>query len=731
MWDEEKDRQQKEATKRNAIPDIPIHVHVDGRAYDATAGVTTPQSLYQGKLASKKHVIALIDGKTPWDMSRPLERSCHLEYHNFKSEIGMETFWHSSAHILGQAIEQCFPDAHLTDGPALLGGSLGPGFFYDVWVPSRHGLTADDIARISNTAIALLREPHEFERLTVSVDFARSMFSRNTQKLALIDTIEQREKQSAASESEQGQDYDPDQPVMVTLYRNGAFIDLCRGPHAPRTSLIRAFECVSASALTLTDEEMKVVTGDGSMNRVYGISFPEPKLLRLWKKRRLEAEKRDHRKLGKDQQLFMFHPFSAGSAFFLPHGTRIYNKLTAFLRAEYRKRGYDEVRTPLLYDKQLWQTSGHWQNYQDDMFVVTGAKHFQHQDHHHDTTPPPPENATKVVHHAQAHPQLPADASASKPLAPQHLFGLKPMNCPGHCVLFADRIHSYRELPRRLADFSALHRNELSGALSGLTRLRRFTQDDAHIFCTPEQVQAEIIDCLEFIRYVYSNTFGFDFELRLSTRPSSFVGSIEQWDQAESALTSALDAFGHPWTLNHGDGAFYGPKIDIAVLDALERAHQCATVQLDFQLPQRFQLKYKTEQGTDETPVMIHRAVLGSIERMMAILLEHTAGKWPFWLSPRQCIVVPVSSSQLDYASAVHEQLHSAGYDVELDSSNETLSKKIRQGQLAQFNYILVVGDEEQQSRTVNVRTRDNQVHGTRSVDQLLEEWHILVDKKQ
>jgi threonyl-tRNA synthetase len=361
--------------------------------------------------------------------------------------------------------------------------------------------------------------------------------------------------------------------------------------------------------------------------------------------------------------------------------------LIDFLRGEYKARGFTEVITPNTFNCELWKTSGHWQNYKDNMFS------FKCEDQE---------------------------------------FALKPMNCPGHCLMFASRNRSYRELPLRLADFGVLHRNELSGALTGLTRVRRFQQDDAHIFCRPDQIKSEIKGALEFMQHVYG-IFGFEFSLELSTRPEKYLGDIAVWNDAEKQLEEVLndykDASGKAWKLNPGDGAFYGPKIDIHISDALGRSHQCATIQLDFQLPIRFQLEYTGEHPTEHPlrPVIIHRAILGSVERFTANLIEHTAGKWPFWVSPRQVIVVPVSNKLDHYAQQLQQRLHNEGFYVDADLSDNTLQKKIREAQLSQYNFILVVGEKEAQEGSVNVRTRDNVVHGTKPVDQMIDELRALV----
>lgn len=385
--------------------------------------------------------------------------------------------------------------------------------------------------------------------------------------------------------------------------------------------------------------------------------------------------------VGIQQKLFFFHELSPGSCFFSPRGAYIYNTLVEFIRQQYRIRGFQEVISPNVYNTKLWQTSGHWEHYAENMFAFEVEK---------------------------------------------EKYALKPMNCPGHCLMFGHTSRSWRELPLRMADFGVLHRNELSGALTGLTRVRRFQQDDAHIFCTPEMIKDEISNCLEFLSAVYE-TFGFDFVLKLSTRPEKFLGEIEMWDKAEGQLKESLNKYGKEWKLNPGDGAFYGPKIDITVTDALRRQHQCATIQLDFQLPIRFDLHYVSESGEKKRPVIIHRAILGSVERMIAILTESYGGKWPFWLSPRQCMVVPVAPPFDDYAKAVKKQLHEAGFEADYDvDPGDTMNKKIRNAQLEQYNFIFVVGEKEKTNNTVNVRTRDNKVHGEHSVPDVLQKLHVL-----
>lgn len=593
-----------------------------------------------------------------WDLSRPLESDCKLELFKFDSDQGKKVFWHSSAHILGQALERRYPNSKLCTGPPLDDG----GFYYDIGLPEGHAVGAEDFEELEALANGAVAEKQPFERLMLTKAEALEMFAYNKYKVELINTKV------------------PD-GALCSAYRCGPLIDLCKGPHLPNTNRVKAF--------AVTKNSSSYWRGDAkndSLQRVYGIAFPDKKQLKEYQHFIEEAKKRDHRLVGVQQQLLMFHELSPGSAFFLPHGTRIYNRLIEFIRNEYRFRGFSEVITPNIYNKDLWETSGHWQVYQENMFVF--------------------------------------DVEEQK-------FALKPMNCPGHCLIFDSRMRSYRELPLRLADFGVLHRNELSGALAGLTRVRRFQQDDAHIFCAQDQIQAEIKNALAFMKHVYG-IFGFTFQVALSTRPEQYLGEVETWDRAEAALKAELDAtFPGQWKLNPGDGAFYGPKIDVRVTDALNRQFQCATLQLDFQLPIRFKLKFRNQKDEEERPVIIHRAIFGSVERFMAILIEHTGGKWPFWISPRQAIVVTVSDKFNDYAKEVQRKIHAAGFDVDLDETDNTLPKKIREAQIAQFNFIIVVGQQEVEKQVVNVRTRDNVVHGERSVDALIEEFKKLREEHQ
>ncbi|KAF7829382.1 threonine--tRNA ligase, mitochondrial 1 [Senna tora] len=581
--------QAQQLAHRQSLPADPIKITLpDKNVKEGKKWVTSPLDIAReiSKNLAANALIAKVNGVL-WDMTRPLEDDCELQIFKFEDDEGRDTFWHSSAHILGQALEVEY-GCKLCIGPCT---TRGEGFYYDAFYGDL-SLNDDHFKQIESGASKAVAEKQPFERIEVSRDQALEMFSDNKFKASIVEIIK---------------DLPADR--TITVYRCGPLVDLCRGPHIPNTSFVRALACLKASSAYWRGDKDRE-----SLQRVYGISYPDQKSLKEYINRLEEAKKYDHRLLGVKQELILHHEWSPGSWFFLPHGTRIYNKLMEFIRNQYRERGYQEVISPNVYNMDLWEQSGHAANYKENMFVFEIEKQE---------------------------------------------FGLKPMNCPGHCLMFKHRVRSYRELPLRLADFGVLHRNEASGALSGLTRVRRFQQDDAHIFCRESQVKDEVRRALDFINYAYT-IFGFTYDLKLSTRPEKYLGDLATWEKAESALKEALDEFGKPWQVNEGDGAFYGPKIDISVSDALNRKFQCATLQLDFQLPDRFKLEYSAEdEAKIERPVMIHRAILGSVERMFAILLEHYKGKWPFWLSPRQAIVCPVSEKSQSYAIEVHER-HSA-----------------------------------------------------------------------
>ncbi|XP_045461796.1 threonine--tRNA ligase 1, cytoplasmic isoform X1 [Harmonia axyridis] len=650
LWDQLKLKYNEELLSK---PHNPIKITLpDGKVVDGISWQTTAYDVAKGisQGLADNAVISKVNGVL-WDLDRPLEVDSKLELLKFDNPEAQAVFWHSSAHILGEALERLY------GGCLCYGPPIDNGFYYDMYLDNK-SVTAGEFPAVEGLMKNIVKDKQPFERLEMTKEDLLEMFKYNQFKVRILN-----EK--------------VDTPT-TTVYRCGPLIDLCRGPHVRHTGKIKALKVVKNSS-TYWEGKSDAET----LQRVYGISFPDPKLLKEWEKLMEEAAKRDHRKLGREQELFFFHELSPGSCFFQPKGAHIYNTLINFIKKEYRKRGFQEVVTPNIFNAKLWQTSGHWAHYAENMFQFDVDK---------DT------------------------------------FALKPMNCPSHCLIFDNRTRSWRELPLRLADFGVLHRNEISGALTGLTRVRRFQQDDAHIFCTPEQIENEIKNALDFLKHVYS-IFGFTFNLVLSTRPEKYLGEVEMWNQAEKALADSLDGFNAPWTINPGDGAFYGPKIDITVTDALKRQHQCATIQLDFQLPIRFNLSYVSESGEAKRPVIIHRAILGSVERMIAILTESYAGKWPFWISPRQVMVIPVGQNFDDYARQVKDQLHEAGFMVEVDTdAGDTLNKKIRNAQLAQFNYILVVGEKEKSNGTANVRTRSNAVHGEASIPEIIEKLKRLVD---
>lgn len=649
-----------------ALERVPIKITLkDGSIKEATSYETSPFQIAKdiGKSFLERQVISKVNGEL-WDLERPFEKDSILEFFDFETPEGKQVFWHSSAHVLGEACE-CNMGAHLCYGPP-----TDDGFFYDMSIDDGNTVvTQNDFSNFEDVAKKAIKEKQKFERLEMTKEELLKMFSYSKYKTRYID-----EKVPDGTSS--------------TVYRCGPLIDLCLGPHIPHTGRIKAFKVLKNSSSYFLGD-----SNNDSLQRVYGVSFPDKKLMDEHLKFLKEAADRDHRKIGKEQDLFFFNELSPGSCFWLPHGTRIYNKLVDMMRVEYRKRGYDEVITPNMFSTKLWETSGHWANYKENMFSFEVEK---------------------------------------------ETYGLKPMNCPGHCILFKSRERSYRELPWRVADFGVLHRNEFSGALSGLTRVRRFQQDDAHIFCTEDQIESEISNVFDFLAHIYG-ICGFDFKMELSTRPDKYVGEIETWNNAEAKLESALNKWGGKWEVNPGDGAFYGPKIDIMISDALRRDFQCATIQLDFQLPQRFELEYKSQvekEGSQlSRPVMIHRAILGSVERMTAILTEHFAGKWPFWLSPRQLLIVPVGVKNFEYAQKINLKLNEEGFYSDVDLTGNTLAKKVRSGQMLKYNFIFTVGTTEEETNSVNVRNRDiaelqNKNEAT-PLDEIIAKLHKLDEEKR
>ncbi|CAL8290544.1 unnamed protein product [Merluccius merluccius] len=633
-----------------AAGDGPLTVRLaDGRTLEARAGVTTPLIVAQ-RARVKGPLVSKVNGVL-WDLVRPLEADCELELLGFDTIEGKQTAWRTAVCVVGGVLEGAF-------GAELCGEGVSESGLYCDHLLDTGSLSLSDVEeRCKEAAVRKL----PLSTLQLNTDALQQLFQNSKLRLQLVEELMD------------GQ--------TLTVYRCGDSLGVCDGPLLPHTGILKVFKMLQVCFVyNLSQPQCS------SVMRLLGVAFPGEREREEWEREQEEARKRDHRRIGKDQELFFFNDVSPGSCFFLPKGAHIYNTLTDFIKSEYRRRGFSEVVTPTLYSTALWERSGHWEHYSDNMFTLASE-------------------GTQT-------------------------YALKPMNCPAHCLMFEQRVRSWRELPLRWADFGALHRNELSGALGGLTRVRRFCQDDAHIFCTPEQLEEEIVACLEFVRCVY-RVFGFSFHCLLSTRPTPCLGEQQLWDTAEQQLQSSLQQFGERWEINPGDGAFYGPKIDIQIKDAIGRQHQCATIQLDFQLPIRFDLQYVGRDGQTHRPVMVHRAVLGSLERMIAILAENFGGKWPLWLSPVQVMVIPVGGDCESYGQQVVQRFHEAGFMAELNEEHgATLNKKVRSAQLAQYNYIFVVGEKECVSETVSVRTRGGKQLGRRPMEEVLSLLTLLRDTR-
>ena len=606
-----------------------IHVTFpEGKSIDVRPGTKLDEIAAHAGV-KKTAIAAKVDGRAV-DLSSAIDKDCALEFVLPDSAAGLDILRHSTAHLMAQAVQGLFPGTQVTIGP-----TIEDGFYYDF--KSERTFSPEDLSliekRMQELAKADLKVVREEMPRAQAIELFRNM--GESYKVEIIEGI-------------------PDD--RVSLYRQGDWVDLCRGPHVPSTAAIKAFKLTSiAGAYWRGDSRNE------QLQRIYGTAWANRKDLDAYLKRVEEAKQRDHRRLGPALDLFSLHPIAPGSPFFHPKGTIVYNLLIQYIRSLYSRYGYAEVVTPLIYKTDLWKTSGHYEAFRDDMFLMN-------------------------VHDGE--------------------YGVKPMNCPGHCYLFATRKYSYRDLPVRFADFSRLHRFEQSGVLSGLTRVRSFAQDDAHIYCTSEQLDGELEQFVAMTKEVY-RVFGFDrISVTLQTRPEKFLGRIELWDAAEAALKRCLEHAGFTVELLPGEGAFYGPKIGFDFRDVIERSWTLATVQIDCAMPERFGLKYVTAEGTEATPVMLHRAVLGSIERFIAILLEHCAGAFPLWLAPVQLKILTVTDAQAEYARKVFDQLHESGWRVELDGRNEKLGYKIREAQLAKIPYAVVIGDKEVEAGTIAPRRR-------------------------
>jgi len=588
------------------------------------------------------------------DLSTPINEDCQLNLLTFDDEGGKHAFRHTSSHILAQAVKRLFPSTKLAIGPA-----IENGFYYDF--DSDRTFTPEDLEKIEAEMKKIIKEDLTVERFELPREEAIKFMSERgeTYKVELINDLPE--------------------DAVISFYKQGEFVDLCAGPHVPSTGKIKAFKLLNvAGAYWRGNEKNKM------LQRIYGTSFTKKSDLDEYLNRLEEAKKRDHRKIGKELDLFQIMDEGPGFPFFLPKGMVLRNILEDFWREEHKKRGYQEIKTPIILSEELWHRSGHWDHYKDNMYF------------------------TKID---------------------DHDYAIKPMNCPGGMLVYKRKMHSYRDLPQRMAELGLVHRHELSGTMHGLMRVRCFTQDDAHIFMLPSQIKQEIINVIDLIDYFYG-VFGFPYHVELSTRPENSMGTDEEWDRAINALVDALEEKGMKYKINEGDGAFYGPKIDFHLEDSIGRTWQCGTIQLDFQMPEKFDLTYVGADGEKHRPVMIHRVVFGSIERFIAILTEHYAGAFPTWLAPVQVKILPIADKHHDYVLDLQKKFEEKGIRVEVDLRNEKVGYKIREAQLEKVPYMLVIGDKEVDSRSVAVRSRKDGDQGSLSIDEFIDKVLDEVKRK-
>lgn len=614
------------------LPDKSLKTLPDGATAVQLAAAISPRLAKEALAAKVNNILA--------DVGAPLHDNDSVEIITFASAEGKSVFWHSSSHVMAQAVQAIFPSAKIAIGPA-----IDNGFYYDF--DTDKPITPDDLKKIEEKMREIVSKKTPIIRHASSRAEAQAYFSGKNEpyKLELLGDI-------------QGE---------PTLYSQGEWQDLCRGPHVPDTGYIRAVKLLSiAGAYWRGSEKNKMLT------RLYGISFPKQSQLDEYITMIEEAQKRDHRRLGKDLDLFSFHAEGAGFPFWHGRGMVLYNTIMDYSRAMHVAAGYQEVKTPMILNEELWHRSGHWDKYRENMYFTT---------------------IDEITH------------------------AVKPMNCPGGLLIYKNSAHSYREFPIKYCEFGLVHRHEKAGVLHGLFRVRQFTQDDAHLFCLPHQIEPQIMEVIDFITVMY-RTFGFsDFAMELSTRPEKFMGAPELWDRAETALKNVLDAKKCAYKINPGDGAFYGPKIDFHIKDCLNRSWQCGTVQLDFQMPERFELEYADADGTKKRPVMIHRALFGSMERFIGIMLEHYAGALPVWLAPVQAKVIPISDKSMAYAKQVFDACAAAGIRVEIDDRSEKMGYKIRDAETKKIPYMAVVGEKEAESKTVSVRRHKDGDQGARPLE--------------
>jgi threonyl-tRNA synthetase len=591
------------------------------------SGLHVAQGISQG--LARDCVAMRLNGQL-YDIYRKIDHDGTVRFITTKDPEALEIMRHSAAHVMAQAVLRLFPDAKLTIGPV-----VEDGFYYDIDMPP---ISEEAFEAIEAEMQRIVKAKLPIERREVSKSEALEFYQGEPYKLEMINELAD---------------------STISFYKQGEFTDLCRGPHVPHTGFVRAFKLMKVSGAYWRADQSKA-----QLQRIYGTAYFDKKELKAYLNFLEEAKKRNHRRLGTGLDLFSFHDEAPGMPFFHPKGMVVWNALLDYWRQEHRTAGYVETKTPIMLQRFLWERSGHWENYRENMYVSR------------------------------------IDSEE---------YAIKPMNCPGGMLLYASRHHSYRDLPLRAAEIGLVHRHELSGVLNGLFRVRAFHQDDAHIFMTPDQIQDEILGVLQLVERIYG-TFGLGFHLELSTRPEKAIGTDEQWDLATNGLQAALRAYGQAYKVNEGDGAFYGPKIDVHIKDALGRTWQCGTVQLDMSLPERFDLFYTGQDNERHRPIMIHRVIYGSIERFFGILVEHFAGKFPLWLAPVQACLLPINDELIPFARSMAEELERAGLRTEVDQRSESLNKKVREAQLSKMPLILTCGAKEKENGTVSVRTLDGRV---------------------
>jgi threonyl-tRNA synthetase len=610
---------------------VPISIEItleNGDKLQVEPG-TTPRMVMESKGIKADGILAAALDDIAIDLNRPLHSSGKLRFLTFNDPKGRDVYWHSASHLMAQAVIELYPGTKLGFGPAVDGG-----FYYDFDIPGT--FSADDLPRIEEKMREIIQRNIEIHRRELTHDEARKLFEERGEPLKVehIDDI----------------DHD------LSIYTQGEFLDLCRGPHVPSTGYLGEVKLLSVAGAYWKGDETRPM-----LQRIYGTAFPRKQELDEYLNSLEEARKRDHRKIGKQLDLFSFHPEAPGFPFWHPKGKILLEQIFSYWRKVHRRNGYLELQTPIILSEDLWRRSGHWDNYRDNMYF------------------------TKID---------------------ERDFAVKPMNCPGHLLVYKTRQWSYRDLPLKWCELGLVHRHEKAGTLHGLFRVRMMTQDDAHIFCTPEQAEEEVIGCINILTEIYS-TFGFtDYQIELSTRPTKSIGSDEMWERGEATLRNALSARGISYEINPGEGAFYGPKIDFHVLDCLKRPWQCGTIQIDFSMPQRFELEYIDADGERKTPVMLHRALLGSLERWVGILIEHYGGDFPLWLAPVQVEVMPITDSQNDYAARVTSQLVEAGIRAECDFRNEKIGYKIREAETGKIPCMVIIGAREADENMVTLRRR-------------------------